>query len=88
MPSSSLTSEDIAQRGQELYDREIRAKVEPQNMGKFLILDVETGDYEIDESDMAALRRFKDKHPGAVFYIIRIGHSAAYRLGRRTLAPR
>ena len=66
MSSSSLTSESVAQRGQELYDREIRAEVEPQNTGKFLILDVETGYYEIDESDIAALRRFKDKRPGAL----------------------
>ena len=88
MSSSSVTSESVAQRGQELYDREIRAKVEPQNTGKFLVLDVETGDYEIDENDMSAVRRFKDKRPGALFYIIRIGHSAAYRLGRRTVTSR
>jgi hypothetical protein len=74
-------SEDLAQRGQELYDQRIRAQVEEVHHGEFLVLHVETGDYEIDASELAALRRAKAKHPDAQFYLLRIGHPAAYRLG-------
>ena len=54
------TSEEIAARGKAIYDEKIRAKVEPQHTGKFLIIDIETGDYEMDEDEFAASRRGRD----------------------------
>ena len=41
------TKEEIAARGQAIYEQRIRAKVEPEHIGKFLIIDIETGDYEL-----------------------------------------
>ena len=75
------TSDEIARRGQELYEQRIRAEVEMDNRGKFLVLDIETGAYEIDEDERIALKRIQTKRPGAAFYMLRIGYSAAYRLG-------
>ncbi len=78
---TSTTS--LAQRGQQLYDQQIRAQVEDAHHGEFLVLHVDTGDYEIAEDELTALRRAQAKHPGAQFYFIRIGYAAAYRLGFR-----
>ena len=75
------TSDEIARRGQELYEQRIRAEVETDNQGKFLVLDIETGAYEVDEDERVALKRIQTKHPGAALYMLRIGYSAAYRLG-------
>jgi len=77
------SSEEIAQRGQAIYDQQIRAHVETAHRGKFLVLSVETGEYEIDRDELAALQRAKAKNPDGAFYILRIGATAAYRLGRR-----
>ncbi len=41
MPTT-FTKEEIAQRGREIYDREIRPKVESDNTGRFLVVDVLT----------------------------------------------
>ena len=84
MSHPSYSSDEIAQRGQALYDQ-VRPTVEPDNQGKFLVLDIETGEYELDVNDIAAVKRAKAKHPDAALYIVRVGFPAAYRLGRQPL---
>lgn len=77
-----------AERGQALYDAQIRAQVEEKHRGKFLILDVNTGDYEIDAEDLAACHRLLERKPDAVLFGVRVGHRAAYRLGLRSVSLR
>ena len=81
MPSAKYSREEVATRGEAIYEREIRPKVESQNQGKYLVLDIETGEYEINPDDLVATKRAMAKRPDAVLYGLRIGHRAAYRLG-------
>ena len=76
-----LPPETVAARGEQIYEREIRAKVETQFPGQFVVLDIATGDFETDADDLAATKRMLAKHPDAVLYGLRVGHPAAYRLG-------
>jgi hypothetical protein len=66
--------EDLARRGQEYYDRFLRAKLLPKHKGEFVVLDPETGDYEIDEDEVAAMERARARHPDRLFYILRVGY--------------
>ena len=79
--NSDLAPDTIAARGEEWLER-IRDEVEPGNRGRFLAIDIETGDYEIDNDDFAAIQRAAKRHPGAVFYVTRIGYPWAHKLGR------
>jgi hypothetical protein len=82
MTDQPLTPEQIRARGQEWYQRHLRALVNtPENLGKQLIIDVQTGDYAVDTDGVAASRRLKERHPGAVLYGLRIGYDAVYALG-------
>jgi hypothetical protein len=81
MPNVQSTAEEVARRGEEIYEREIRSKVEDQHRGKFLVLDIVTGAYEIDQDDLAASERLLDRHPESELYGVRIGSPTAYRLG-------
>jgi hypothetical protein len=83
MPRTHYTSEEIVQRGQALYEQEIRPKVEPENKGKYLIINVATGEYEMDADDLAASKRAKARFPAAPLYTMRVGYPTAYRLGGR-----
>jgi len=74
------TGQQIGQRGQALYDQKIRPQVEQDHRGKFLILDVNTGDYEIDAEDLTASKRLLARRPNAALFGVRIGRRAAYRL--------
>jgi len=86
MPHPRFTSDEIAERGQALYDSRIRDDLAADDRGKFLVLDIETGEYEIDRNELAALKRSRARRPEGAFYILRIGYPAAYRLGRQALA--
>ena len=88
MSHPRYTSEEIALRGQALYEGRLRAVVDARDRGKFLVLDIETGEYEIDVDELAALQRAKRKKPDAALYILRIGSPAAYRIGRAFAQPR
>ena len=86
MAHPRYSSDEIAERGQALYEREIQSSLAASDRGKFLVLDIETGDYELDADQIAAVQRARAKRPDGAFYILRVGHSAAYRLGLKTLA--
>ncbi len=76
-----FSNEEITSRGQTLYDEQIRASVEPQHDGRFLVLDIDTGEYEIADAAVDAIRRMKARYTNPALYILRIGRSTAYRLG-------
>jgi len=78
------SDEEVARLGQALYEEEIRPKIGRGDRGKFVAIDIETGDYELDADELQALKRAKAKRPGAVLYMVRIDYPTAYRLGRRS----
>ena len=81
MPGAKYSREEVATRGEAIYEREIRHKVESQSKGQYLVLDIETGEYEINPDDLVATKQAMAKRPDAVLYGLRIGYPAAYRLG-------
>ena len=81
MPYTNYTSKEVASRGEAIYRREIRDKVEPMHQGKFLVIDIETGKYEMNTDDLAATKRLLAKQPNAVVYGLQIGFPTAYRIG-------
>ena len=89
MPYPHYPPEEVAARGKAIYEQQIRAKVEAEHKGEFVVIDIETGDYEIDADDLTATKRALAKRPEAVLYGLRIGYPTAYRLGGRfTVSPR
>jgi hypothetical protein len=82
LPHPRFSNAEIDRRGQELYDRKISALVETEeNIGKIIVIDIETGDYEIDSDGLAASHRAIAKHPGAALYGLRIGYDAVEGIG-------
>jgi hypothetical protein len=86
MAHPRYSSEEIAERGQALYEREVQGSLGASDRGKFLVLDIKTEDYELDADELAAVQRARAKRPNGAFYIVRVGHPAAFRLGLRMLA--
>ena len=78
-------SEEVVRRGRQMYDARLRAQLETTHPGEFLILNVHTGEYEVDRDDVAASRRARLRFPDALLLTIRIGHPAAFRIGGRSM---
>ena len=83
MPTLSPTrNSELGKRGEELYQAGIRAKVETdENIGKMVIIDVETGDFEVDEMGIKSSQLLQAKHPNAKLWGIRIGYKSAEVIG-------
>ena len=81
MPYTNYTSKEVASRGEAIYKREIRDRVDPKHKGKFLVIDIETGEYEMNVDDLVATKRLLAEHPSAVVYGLQIGFPTAYRIG-------
>ncbi|MGF1934101.1 MAG: hypothetical protein RM347_006835 [Nostoc sp. ChiQUE02] len=73
-----LSREEVARRAKELYENSIRQQVERQeNIGKMVIIDIETGEYAIDKIGIESARYLLTKNPFARLFGIRIGYKAA-----------
>jgi hypothetical protein len=78
MQTILLSHEEVGRLAEQLYESSIRQKVESEeNIGKMVIIDVETGDYEIDKNGLHASNRLNERHPGARLFGIRIGYNVA-----------
>jgi hypothetical protein len=87
MSQLKLSPEEVEKLGEEIYARDIRDKLSATDKGKFVVIDVTTGGFEIAESDLSAsLRMLERKSLGENLYGIRIGYQAAYRLGGHSLS--
>jgi hypothetical protein len=83
-----FTAEEIGARARALYEQSIRAKVEAEHRGKYLVIDIETGEYEIGEDYLTLSRELQARHADAALHIIRIGYPTAGRIGGRPIGSR
>lgn len=82
------TAKEIVERGQVIYESRIRSLVERDHFGKYLVIDIETGEYEIDADHLIASNHAAAKHPDALLFAMRIGYRAGGRIGARSRAVR
>ena len=76
------SKEEFARRGDEIYKRDIRPDVETeQNKGKFVLIDIETGAWEMDSDEMEASRRMDARLPDPQVWMVRVGYPYVYRYG-------
>ncbi|WP_404790534.1 hypothetical protein [Altericista sp. CCNU0014] len=78
------SKEEFAQRGDEIYESQVRQQVEEGNHGKIVAIDIETGDFEVDQSEIAACDRLEARRPDAQIWIVRIGSRHVRRFGGRS----
>jgi hypothetical protein len=79
------SKEEFAQRGDSLYETEVRQQVEEGNYGKIVAIDIETGSFEVADDILPATDRLFDRLPDAQPWIVRIGHRVVHRFGSRSL---
>ena len=81
MPFADYQPGEIAARGEKIYQEQIKSLVYPAEKGKFLIIDVESGDYELDEKAIVASQRLRRRRPDAVNFGMKVGYVAAFHFG-------
>lgn len=75
------TLDELAQLGGDIFDRQVKPALQPQDDGKFVAIDVETGEYDIDEDDYSAVARLRARKPAADIWLMRAGYPTTCRIG-------
>lgn len=76
--------EEAARLGPEVYHRAVLPLLTPADDGKFVVLDIDSGEYELDADKLTAALRLRARVPGAHGWLVRVGHATATRM----LSPR
>ncbi len=79
MPTTQRTRAVLAALGAEIFDRQVRPALRPEDDGKFVAIDVETGSYELDEDDYTAVMRLRSRIPAADIWLMCAGSPTTYR---------
>ena len=80
------TKEDVARLGKEIYERDIRRRVDAAHVGEVVSIDVETGSWAIGDDVLEAADRLQEQRPGAVnIWSERIGYRTLASLGGGSL---
>jgi hypothetical protein len=77
------SKEEFARRGDAIYEKKVRPQLNPDDEGKFVAIDIETGEFEIDEDEMEAGDRLLARVPDAQIWMVRIGSRYVHRFGGR-----
>ena len=77
------SAEETARRGDEIYERDISSHLGPDDEGKFVVIDIETGAYEVDRDEIVASDRLLARYPDAQVWLRRVGFHYAHRFGSR-----
>ena len=78
---SPRSPEELARLGGEAFERCVRPSLRPEDDGKFVAVDVVSGEYEIDADDYAAVTRLRARVPAADIWLARAGSPATCRIG-------
>ncbi len=78
-----IETSKVAQAAQAFYEANLKAQLEPEHTGKFLVIDVTNQDYEMDATSIDAFHRIMARHPIGERFLIRIGYRAAITVGFR-----
>jgi hypothetical protein len=78
--TGKLTSDEIVQRGKEIYYRDVLPKIEPGNDGRIVAIDIYTGEFEMSDDLKTCLDRLKERVPAAEVFLMRVGFPTFNRL--------
>lgn len=82
-PAPRYNKEEFARRGEEIFARDILPHLKGEDEDKFVLIDIDSGDFELDCDEMAASDRLFARRPDAQVWFRRVGSRPVRRFGPR-----
>jgi hypothetical protein len=73
--------EEIVERGNAIFEKDIRANLKHADGRHFVAIDIETGTYETDADELAACHRLRSRIADAQVFVRRVGSPYARKFG-------
>src|SRR5687768_17205142 len=80
------SEEEFARRGDAIYQRDIQPRLTADQDGMFVAIDIESGAYEVDANEIAALDRLEARISDPQVWLRRVGSPYIYRFGSRDVS--
>lgn len=82
MTTTRRSAEETARLGGEIYEREVRPRVEDAHDGAFVAIDVESGRWALGDSELSAADRLRSEQPDVIdVWLVRIGYRVVASIG-------
>jgi len=69
----------LSEEGKRIYG-ELKETLDAEHKGKYLAIEVESGDYFLGETIEEAGEKARKQHPDKIFYLVRIGYPGVFNL--------
>jgi len=78
-----FSKQEFAERGDKIYEEKIRPQLRPEDKGKLVAIDIETGEYEMADDEMTAGDKLRARLPQSQIWMVRVGYRYVHRFGGR-----
>ncbi|NQT83260.1 hypothetical protein HQ563_09560 [bacterium] len=69
--------EEVVKGGQELYESRLKELLEPESNGRFVAIELPTGNYFLGSTIVEALENAELRFPNSDFHVVRVGFPGA-----------
>ncbi len=73
--------DELVEQGQRFYDQHLRSLLEPGHNGRFVAIDPKSENHFLADTAIDALRAGREALPETLFFLARVGHKAAHKIG-------
>ena len=73
------TPDEFATKGDEFYQNSIQSKLTKDHHNQIIAIDIETGEFELADSTLAAAAKMFERKPDAQLWFKRIGAEGVHR---------
>jgi hypothetical protein len=75
--------EEMVKRGDEIFEKKVKSQLKGRDALDYVVIDIETGDYEVDADNLAACQRLRERVPDAQIYARRVASRYLHHFGGR-----
>src|SRR5712691_7287966 len=75
------SKEEFARRGDALIESKVRPNLTTADEDKFVAIDIETGEYELDKDEMKAADRLRKRVPDPQIWLVHVTLGYLHRFG-------
>lgn len=75
----NINIQEIADKGTQIY-KQIKSNYEPRENGRFLAIEIESGNAYLADTSAEAIVKAKENYPDKLFYLVKVGYDTAETL--------
>lgn len=75
------SKEEFKRRGEDIYERLVKPILQPEDRGKLVAIDIESGEFELASRGYDAAEQLFARVPDAQIWLARVGSRFTYRIG-------